>query len=652
MRRGRKEIIGGLILLLFLLNMSTCHTFAAEDPNRCWSNCSNIKLTSKNGCNAQAVYQYCQFYVNFWNPNANLKMKTATAAFYRSGAKVDEKSVNVEGSYASIPFYFEVAGVYTLERKVTMQDGSVASFDPVSVTLNDVTSCGATFTASPQAVSLSMTGTKNVNVMFTVSGVHPGNMRLKYEKSNDNVSCVWVDERYDTDGDGYYDSAKLSVTGLTGGSTEITVSLLQTDSQKVITTKKITVTIGPNYTISYNANGGSGAPASQTKYYGKTLALSNTKPTRTGYSFLGWATSSTATQATYASGANYTLNAATTLYAVWKPYEYTVSYNANGGSGIPASQTKLYDKTLTLSSQEPTREGYSFLGWATDSNAEIPDYQPGGFYTENKNLKLYAIWKMTPGDEVGGEIGDEAGGAIGEGAGGGETSGETGDGETSGGIGEGAGRETEGRTANETEQVQGGVTNEIVTSRPGESETKMVQKIQVTRNITKAYSKNGKFSLKATAEGKLTYKSSNKKVVKVAKNGKVTIKGYGKAKITITAAAVGDYKAASTNVTVKIVPRKLKLAVLSKKADSIAVRWNRDNTVDGYQIQYSIKNSFPKKKSMTKTGWIESNKQTTALIVQGLKKGKTYYIRICGYKGTGFNKILGKKSNVLKITFR
>ena len=80
----------------------------------------------------------------------------------------------------------------------------------------------------------------------------------------------------------------------------------------------LTVTSPATYTVSYNANGGAGAPASQTKTYGVTLTLSKTAPTRTGYTFLGWATSSTATTAAYKAGGSYTANASATLYAVWK----------------------------------------------------------------------------------------------------------------------------------------------------------------------------------------------------------------------------------------------------------------------------------------------------------------------------------------------
>lgn len=149
-----------------------------------------------------------------------------------------------------------------------------------------------------------------------------------------------------------------------------------------------------SYTVSFNANGGSGAPGSQTKWYGKTLTLSSTKPSRTGYSFLGWSTSSTATSATYAAGSSYTANASDVLYAVWKANTYTVKYNANGGSGAPASQTKTYGKTLTLSSTKPKRTNYTFKGWATSASSTSVAYAAGASYTKNAAITLYAVWEL------------------------------------------------------------------------------------------------------------------------------------------------------------------------------------------------------------------------------------------------------------------
>jgi len=72
------------------------------------------------------------------------------------------------------------------------------------------------------------------------------------------------------------------------------------------------------YSVKYDANGGINAPSAQTKTYGKDLTLSNTKPTREGYTFLGWSSSKTETTAIYQPGASYTSNNAIILYAVWK----------------------------------------------------------------------------------------------------------------------------------------------------------------------------------------------------------------------------------------------------------------------------------------------------------------------------------------------
>ncbi len=155
-----------------------------------------------------------------------------------------------------------------------------------------------------------------------------------------------------------------------------------------------TVPALPTYTVSYSANGGSGAPGSQTKTHGTNLTLSSTKPTRTGYSFSTWNTSSNGTGTNYASGGTYTGNANLALYAKWTPNTYTVSYNANGGTGAPGNQTKTYGTNLTLSSTRPTRTGYTFVKWNTASNGSGTDYSPGGTYTGNAGLTLYAIWTV------------------------------------------------------------------------------------------------------------------------------------------------------------------------------------------------------------------------------------------------------------------
>ncbi len=276
------------------------------------------------------------------------------------------------------------------------------------------------------------------------------------------------------------------------------------------------------FKVSYMSNGGSGAPSSQTKIKGTDLILSSTKPTREGYTFLGWSTSANASKAQYLPGGTYTKDADITLYAVWIKnsnariglkipnnvsvgqqiqipvvlsgeaiggisftlkydetklkyiactdsafmyYEvnnkasgkitiaavdpgsvqigtvfvltfetifpsfatelslsvndavsddskgisipdsswilkinsgHSVTYDSNGGSGAPSSQTKINGTDLVLSSIKPTREGYTFLGWATSASASTAQYSAGGTYTKDEDVTLYAVWEKNP----------------------------------------------------------------------------------------------------------------------------------------------------------------------------------------------------------------------------------------------------------------
>ena len=88
----------------------------------------------------------------------------------------------------------------------------------------------------------------------------------------------------------------------------------------------------PSYAVTYDANGGSGAPAAQTKWHGQALALSPVRPTRSGYTFLGWATSPLGSAA-YQPGASYSADAGLALYAVWR-----ADYLAPSISGLSASR--------------------------------------------------------------------------------------------------------------------------------------------------------------------------------------------------------------------------------------------------------------------------------------------------------------------------
>ncbi|MBQ7160432.1 MAG: InlB B-repeat-containing protein [Clostridia bacterium] len=150
-----------------------------------------------------------------------------------------------------------------------------------------------------------------------------------------------------------------------------------------------------NYTIDFNANGGSGAPASITGAYDGEITIPAEKPTRKGYTFVGWASTPDAVKSEYKAGGTYTIKGEAVLYAVWVKSEFsrfTVSFDANGGAGAPASITEEFDTEIVLPTEAPIRDGYTFLGWSENQNAARPEYKAGGKYNVEKNVTLYAVW--------------------------------------------------------------------------------------------------------------------------------------------------------------------------------------------------------------------------------------------------------------------
>lgn len=183
-------------------------------------------------------------------------------------------------------------------------------------------------------------------------------------------------------------SVQLKITSAKGswGGTSITSSV------------SISVPALASYTVSFNGNGAtSGSTAAQTKYYNINLALRSNGFSRTGYSFMGWGTSASATSASYANGATYSANAGITLYAIWRK-TVTVSYNANGGSGAPAAQTGyMYNNasgvSITLSNTRPTKVGYNFRTWGTTTTGGT-ERNPGTTWSFSNSTTLYALWSL------------------------------------------------------------------------------------------------------------------------------------------------------------------------------------------------------------------------------------------------------------------
>lgn len=160
------------------------------------------------------------------------------------------------------------------------------------------------------------------------------------------------------------------------------------------------------YSIKFDANGGEGVPTANAVRTAES-AVSITVPTGTpeweGHAFLGWSTSMTSTAAEYKAGDSVALTESApiiTLYAVWKEMTlYTLAFDANGGTGAPASVTAWSLDTgysMTIPSDAPTRENHRFVGWAVSESATTADVERGGSYRmTGASVTLYAVWEWT-----------------------------------------------------------------------------------------------------------------------------------------------------------------------------------------------------------------------------------------------------------------
>ena len=155
----------------------------------------------------------------------------------------------------------------------------------------------------------------------------------------------------------------------------------------------------PDEQVIYEGNGAtSGSTATQTQVEGLNVSLSQNGFTRPGYTFTGWNTKADGSGTSYQPGTVYTIPGHTTyLYAQWKPDQGTISYNANGGTGVTASQTGNVGSSTSIAQNGFTRPGYTFTGWNTKADGSGTSYQPGTSITIPNGTKvLYAQWKLIP----------------------------------------------------------------------------------------------------------------------------------------------------------------------------------------------------------------------------------------------------------------
>ncbi|MDO4562775.1 MAG: Ig-like domain-containing protein [Clostridia bacterium] len=176
-----------------------------------------------------------------------------------------------------------------------------------------------------------------------------------------------------------------------------------------------TITAGESVTYAWNASqnvtnsyfhlielSGTPDPASESEPYSKRIAAGETSYGSSGtYTYSEFEAGKWYKMTVETQNQNYTGIYTPTKWLINPVYIYaeaptatsTINFDANGGSGAPSPITAAVGNTVTISATQPTRSGYTFLGWNYASNATVGSIQPGGRFTMLKiDVTLYAIW--------------------------------------------------------------------------------------------------------------------------------------------------------------------------------------------------------------------------------------------------------------------
>jgi uncharacterized repeat protein (TIGR02543 family) len=187
-------------------------------------------------------------------------------------------------------------------------------------------------------------------------------------------------------------------TGKVAYANQASVKNLRTDGK---TTTLYARWAKTKYAVAFNANGGTGKMANQAMTYNKAAKLAKNAFKRSGWTFLGWATSKNG-KVVYKNAAEVknlrTDGKTTTLYAKWAKNSYKVAFNANGGTGTMTAQAMTYGKAANLRKNAFKRTGYTFAGWAKTKTGAVAYKNAASV----KNLRadggtqtLFAKWTAT-----------------------------------------------------------------------------------------------------------------------------------------------------------------------------------------------------------------------------------------------------------------
>lgn len=210
-------------------------------------------------------------------------------------------------------------------------------------------------------------------------------------KYSDNATITYsIDNKYIVT----YVSANYG-TNYSENGTVVTVNSIKKPATVTIRTRL------KQHNVVFDANGGEGTMAQQSYSYGEAQALTANGFTRSDYTFAGWNTKADGTGTAYTDKQSITFTPANdgdsiTLYAQWEQSNYTVSFDANGGTNTMDAVKVDRNSEYTLPVNGFTApSAYQFKGWATSANGDVISAET---ITATADITLYAIWEKIPAD--------------------------------------------------------------------------------------------------------------------------------------------------------------------------------------------------------------------------------------------------------------
>lgn len=147
------------------------------------------------------------------------------------------------------------------------------------------------------------------------------------------------------------------------------------------------------YTVTFDANGGSGTIANISVEEGSEITLPKNTFTKTGYNFAGWATSADG-NVSYSDKAKISITGNITLYAKWTAITYTITYEPNGGTNADGNPAGYTSETETITLLAPSRQYFDFGGWYTDSEFSETNKKTEITKGSTGNIMLCAKWTV------------------------------------------------------------------------------------------------------------------------------------------------------------------------------------------------------------------------------------------------------------------